>query len=130
MFSASKNLEIKELKEEVKFLNKLIVDLKEKNKDLYDRKISSEEKLKDVKWDLEHLERKNELTTQEKLNKLKSDMKTALVESDLARIEATSKLEIYEKLDTKADANIIKETVASLITALGKNNKQDISVIK
>lgn len=89
-----------------------------------------EDKIKDLTWKLDHVERNSVLETQEKLNSLKSDMKKSLIDSDLARIEATSKLEVYEKIDTKADANIIKETVGKLVEALGKNQKQDISVIK
>ncbi len=41
--------------------------------------------------------------------------------------EALAKLSVYEKMDTKEDANTIKSMVGQLITMIGK---QTVSVIK
>lgn len=71
--------------------------------------------------------REREIITNEKLAKLRESMQESLIKSDLLRTEALAKLEVYEKTDTKSDANTIKEMIGRLIEVIGKQN---ISVIK
>lgn len=82
-----------------------------------------------LKQELMFQQRESEVKKQEAITALRDAMKKSLIESDLARQEAIAKLEVYEKLDTKADANTIKDMIGKLIEAIGKN-KQDINVIK
>ena len=85
------------------------------------------EELADLKHEKKHEQREFELSKEEAINRLRNEMKEDLIKSDLIRVEAVAKLEIYEKTDTKADANTIKEMIGKLIDMIGK---QDVKVIK
>jgi hypothetical protein len=87
----------------------------------------AKEALRDTKWKLTILEKEAELSTEKKLAELRKSMQESLIKSDLLRTEALAKLEIYEKTDTKADANTIKEMIGQLIGTIGKQN---VNVIK
>jgi hypothetical protein len=47
-------------------------------------------------------------------------MKKSLYESDMRRVKAEAKLEIYEKINTKDDANKICEMLADAIKGLSQ----------
>lgn len=76
----------------------------------------------------EHAIKIEKLKRDEFIVKFKTEMQEELVKSDLLRNEAIAKLEIYEKLDTKADANVIKSMLNKLIEALGKS--KEVQIIK
>lgn len=84
--------------------------------------------IKKIKQDLEHELKMEKMKRDEYIIKFKEEMQEKLIKSDLLRNEAIAKLEIYEKLDTKSDANCIKETLNKLIEALSKT--KDIQIIK
>lgn len=79
------------------------------------------------KWKMEIMEKEFDLRKQKELNELKSSMQETLIKSDMLRTEALAKLEIYEKTDTKADANTIKDMVKQLIDVMGKQSLNVIS---
>lgn len=85
------------------------------------------DQVKAARFDLSHAQEKAELDKERALNSLRKEMQESLIKSDLMRVEALAKLEIYEKTDTKADANTIKEMISKLIGVMGK---QEINVIK
>ena len=86
------------------------------------------EEIKDLQVEMRQIKREYELKNQEAIAELRKEMSKSLVESDLKRNEATAKLEIYEKLDTKADANVIKDMLGRLIDSMGKG--QSINIVK
>jgi hypothetical protein len=98
---------IEELKEIVRGKDKQIYELEKK-----------------LEWE----KRDSGIREQTAITDFKLTVQEKLIESDLERNEAKAKLEVYEKLDTKADANVIKETLGKLVEALGQQQK--ISVIK
>lgn len=112
--------ENKRLKEEITKLADIILE----RKTFYGKLIREKDKIEIEK---DFLEREYKIKTEEKLNSLRKEMQESLIKSDLLRIEALAKLEIYEKTNTKADANTIKEMVTQLIATIGK---QGINVIK
>lgn len=81
-----------------------------------------------IEFDLRCAKDRARLDTEKELNDLRKNMQEALIKSDLLRTEAVAKLAVYEKLDTKADANIIKDSVKSLIEGLSK--KSEVSIVK
>ena len=70
--------------------------------------------------EIEFIKRDTDLKTQEALNKLRAEMKKSLYESDMRRVKAEAKLEIYEKINTKDDANKICEMLADAIKGLSQ----------
>lgn len=78
---------------------------------------------------LKYVEKKQQLEIDNAVNKLREEMQKRLVESDVQREVAVAKLEVYEKLDTKADAAVIKDMVGKLVDALTKV-QQTINVVK
>lgn len=89
--------------------------------------LEAREELRDIKWKLSTVEKEAELLTEKKLNDLRKSMQESLIKSDLLRTEALARLEIYEKTDTKADANTIKDMVKQLIDVVGKQSLNVIS---
>jgi predicted nuclease with TOPRIM domain len=85
------------------------------------------DEVKEMQFQTKHAKETAALETEKALNTLRAEMQESLIKSDLLRTEALAKLEVYEKTDTKADANTIKEMVGQLISAIGK---QGINVIK
>ena len=121
----------KEVEKEMQVLKHEIAGLKDnlyaRNKDIEDlkeRKRAVEDQLKDAKKENALMSREFEIRTQEELGKLKDAVRDSLVTSDLKRTEAIAKLEVYEKMNTKEDANTIKELAKELVKALGRNNVQ------
>jgi hypothetical protein len=55
-------------------------------------------------------------------------MQEALIKSDISRESALAKLQVYEKMDTKADANTIKEMANKLIEIIGVVGKPSVNV--
>jgi len=91
-------------------------------------KLSDE--LRELKWKVNCAEREYQLKTEEKLNEVKKSMQESLVKSDILRTEAIAKLEIYEKTDSKADANAIKDMIGKLIEKIGSQPQASINVVK
>jgi hypothetical protein len=85
--------------------------------------------MKKLENELIFQKRQSDLKTAEAINKLREEMNKRLVESDILRNEAKAKLEIYEKMDTKTDAECIKNMVKQLIETIGKM-KNDVNIIK
>lgn len=85
------------------------------------------DEMRDIKWKLTTVEKEAELATEKKLQELRKSMQESLIKSDLLRTEALARLEIYEKTDTKADANTIKDMVKQLIDVVGKQSLNVIS---
>lgn len=112
----------------LKEAEKELVVLKKANKQLEaDLKGEVEGRRKD-EIEASNKEKEYDLKNQQAVNDLREEMRKDLVKSDILRAEAVAKLEIYEKTDTKADANAIKDMIAKLITALG--TKGEITVVK
>lgn len=88
----------------------------------------AEQHAKEISWKLSILEKENDLATEKKLHELRKSMQESLIKSDLLRTEALAKLEIYEKTDTKQDANAIKDMIGKLIDQIGKQS--NISIVK
>ena len=103
---AIKECEIKQLKEQID-------KLKEENKN--------------INFEFSCTQRKNELSIAEAINKLRADMNKALIESDLKRVEAVAKLEVYEKIDTKTQVNAISDMLKTAIQGL---STAKVNVIK
>ena len=103
--------------DEVKAENK---DLKSENDRLTSTTRKQEDELKELRFQQNHLKETTDLDHDKKVMALQRDMQKSLVQSDLTRVEALAKLEIYEKTDSKADANHIKEMIGKLIDQLGK----------
>jgi hypothetical protein len=72
-------------------------------------------------------DRESEISKQEAITKLRGEMQKSLVESDLLRQEAVAKLTVYEQVDTKSDANCIKDMIKQLIDKIGA---QQVNVVK
>jgi hypothetical protein len=116
--------------------------LRDKDRQLEDLKVNQQRELEKLNlqqeyerknWyaDFEIEKRKVNLQIEEERNKLRAEMQQALIQSDLTRTEALAQLKMYEKMDTKADANTIKEMVGKLIEAIGKVSvPSQISVVK
>ena len=66
------------------------------------------------------VERKHQLEIEEEKNKIRSNMQKALIDSDLERVEATAKLEAYEKMDTKEEREHIREMLGKAIDGLSE----------
>jgi dipeptidase len=71
-----------------------------------------------------------ELKVEVELNKLKEKMQKALIESDLLRTQAVSKLEVLEKIDTKSDANEIKKLLHEMVASMANNKQLPITINK
>ena len=115
------------LKKKVGELEDKIFDLRTLQDIIIEERETLKKKNEELKRENKYLEREYDLKTEEKLNELRKEMQESLIKSDLLRTEALAKLEIYEKTDTKADANTIKEMVTKLISTIGKQN---INVVK
>jgi phage-related protein len=90
-----------------------------------------EEELKELRFQTKHMKETLELEHDKKVMSIQREMQKALVSSDLTRVEALAKLEVYEKTDTKSDANAIKEMIGKLIDQLGKQQAPaSINVVK
>jgi hypothetical protein len=86
-----------------------------------------DDEIRDLKWKMSTMEKEYELSTEKKINELRKSMQESLIKSDLVRTEAVAKLEIYEKTDSKADANAIKDMIGKLIEKIGS---QTVNVVK
>lgn len=89
-----------------------------------------EDELKELRFQTKHMEEKLALEHSKKTVELRQEMQKALVNSDLTRVEALAKLAVYEKTDTKADANVIKEMLGKLIDQVGKVQPATVNVVK
>jgi len=83
--------------------------------------------VRSYKWKMETMEKEADLRKQKEINEIRASMQESLIKSDLIRTEALAKLEVYEKTDTKADANTIKDMVKQLIDVVGKQSVNVIS---
>lgn len=100
----------------------------EKEREIDELKRKHKHELTDLRRQFDHDMKLEKLKKDEFVVEFKKEMQQKLVESDLLRNEAKAKLEIYEKLDTKEDANVIKSMLNKLIEALGKT--KNIQIIK
>lgn len=73
-----------------------------------------------LEFKLKCANREKELEIEEAKNSIRKEMQKSLVESDLRRVEAEAKLEVYEMMDTKDDANKIREMLDKAITGLSQ----------
>ena len=106
-------------------------ELKKKNEDFEHLTRKQEEELKELRFQTKHMKESLELEHDRKLMSVQREMQKSLVDSDLTRVEALAKLEVYQKTDTKADANHIKEMIGKLIDQLGKPQAPaSINVVK
>ena len=83
-----------------------------------------EKKIWVLEKEKEQMQKDFELKVELKLSELKTEMQKALIESDLLRTQAISKLEVLEKIDTKSDANEIKKLLHEMVASMANNNKQ------
>jgi hypothetical protein len=90
-------------------------------------KMALGDKIRDMEFELKHQAELLAIEHERKIMQLQRDMQKALIESDLARVEATAKLEIYQKTDSREDANTIKSMVKQLIDSIGKQN---VNIVK
>jgi hypothetical protein len=81
-----------------------------------------DEEKRTLKFELLHAQELAAIKQEKALQAQANDMSKALIQSDISREQALSKLSVYEKMDTKADANTIKDMVSKLIDAIGKTN--------
>ena len=81
-----------------------------------------DEEKRTLKFELMHAKEMAGIEKEKALQAQANDMSKALIQSDISREQALSKLSVYEKMDTKADANTIKDMVSKLIDAIGKTN--------
>ena len=126
MFGSSVEEELKEALERSKAKVQSLQTELNKNQD----ELRAQKDLnRDLEWKVKILGQEAELDHQRKVNELRASMQESLIKSDLLRVEALAKLETYEKTDTKADANTIKEMLSKLIDN-GKQQPTNISVIK
>jgi septal ring factor EnvC (AmiA/AmiB activator) len=115
MFNSHLPKKIAELEAEIN-------DLKTKIKSMaYEYQKVSEDK-REVEFQLNHQKQQADINEEKALQKQANEMKQALITSDITREQALAKLTVYEKMDTKADANTIKEIANKLIDAIGKTN--------
>jgi len=123
-------------KKEVRDLTDKIIRLEAENNSLKS-KIDSQDytiegqrvEIKTLKFDLNHQEQKNQLELAKALQAQAEKTKEALVKSDLEREKALSAIRVYEKMDTKADANTIKEMFGKIIEVIGKK-QTEINMVK
>jgi len=83
---------------------------------------SLDEEKRTLKFELMHAKEMASIDKEKALQAQANEMSKSLVQSDITREQALAKLAVYEKMDTKADANTIKEMVGKLIDAIGKAN--------
>jgi len=85
-------------------------------------KLEQEDRLKDRKLELSVSEAKHEIV---------KDMEQKLYESDMRRVEATAKLQMYEKMDTKEQVKqqhaLLDKAVDGLIKAASTNDNINLS---
>ena len=121
---------MEKVKKENEDLNKAIdMQTKDNKRDIERLNESHKAEVEKLKQEMSIKDRECDLRVQEAVQRLREEMTKRLVESDIARESALGKLAIYEKMDTKADANTIKEMVGKLIESIGKNVPQ-ISMVK
>ena len=87
-----------------------------------------DDELHDLKYKLQHLEDKAAINKEQALQELARKMSETLIKSDITRESALAKLAVYEKMDTKADANTIKEMATKLIEVVGIIGKPQVNV--
>ena len=85
------------------------------------------EENRELKFELNHAREKYEVQQERALDTLRKEMQESLIKSDLLRVEALAKLEVYEKTDTKADANTIKQMIGKLIDKMGNG---EVHIVK
>ena len=85
------------------------------------------EENRELKFELNHAREKAEVQQERALDTLRKEMQESLIKSDLLRVEALAKLEVYEKTDTKADANTIKQMIGKLIDKMGSG---EVHIVK
>lgn len=90
------------------------------------------DEIKELAFTTKHMKEVMQIENEKAIAALQKEMQRSLIQSDLSRVEAVAKLNIYEKTDTKADANAIKEMIGKLIDTIGKQHQQpaQISVVK
>lgn len=114
-------------KHEEERLKKQIVELQDALKLEIDKSVRLEDDIKELTFSAKHMKETVELAHERKIIQLQRDMEKALIQSDLTRVEAVSRLEVYQKTDTRADANTIKDMVKQLIDSIGKQN---VNIVK
>ena len=111
--------QINELTDEKKKLEFSVADLKARI-ETKDKHISSlQDEIKQLKFDLSTIKQQAALDQEKAINTLRTEMQKSLITSDITRVQAEARLEVYEKMDTKADSNYIKETLKQLVDKVG-----------
>lgn len=85
-------------------------------------KMHYESLIDEARFDAECTVRKKDLDIEEAVNEVKKEMQKSLIESDLKRVEAIAKLEIYEKQDNKDQINKITDMLEEAIKSLGSKD--------
>ena len=95
---------------------------KDRERELAQYRNNLDEEKRTLKFELMHAKELANIDKEKALQELTRKMQESLVTSDISREQALAKLSVYEKMDTKADANTIKDMVSKLIDAIGKTN--------
>ena len=95
---------------------------KDRERELDQYRNNLDEEKRTLKFELMHAKELANIDKEKALQELTRKMQESLVTSDISREQALAKLSVYEKMDTKADANTIKDMVSKLIDAIGKTN--------
>lgn len=105
-----------------------VKELKARVQSLEDRIKQKEERIREIEFQLTTKEKEMCLAVEAAKNEIRKEVQEKLIKSDMERIQAVSKLETYEKMNTKDDANKIREMLDKAITGL--TNRADVKVVK
>lgn len=81
-----------------------------------------------LQFDLQYAGDTAAIAMEKALQEQARKMQEVLIKSDITREAALAKLSVYEKMDTKADANTIKDMVGKLIEVIGVVGKPSVNV--